>query len=90
MEAIFPEQSETSRYRLVIMDRDGSNRRELFPEEGRPGLEVQTPTWAPSPRPDGSEFLAVIYQGNLWLIDVTTGQAQPVTGDGLMSNIDWK
>ncbi len=91
LEAIFPEQSETSRYRLVIMDRDGSNRRILFPEEGQPGIEVpQAPIWAPSPRPDGSFFLAIIYQGNLLLIDTTSDHVQSVTGDGLMTNIDWK
>jgi hypothetical protein len=90
LEAIFPEQSEISRYRLVVVDRDGSNRRVLFPDKGLPGLEVQTPAWAPGPNPDDGNFLAVIYQGNLCLIDATTGQAQPVTGDGLMSKIDWK
>jgi hypothetical protein len=90
MEAVFPAQSDTSRYRLVVMDRDGSNRQVLFPKEGLPGLEIQTPVWGPGPLPDGSDFIAVVYQGNLWLIDVTTGKTQQVTGDGLISRIDWK
>ena len=39
LQAIFPEQSETSRYRVVVMDRDGSNRRTIFPANDAPGLE---------------------------------------------------
>lgn len=38
LQAIFPDQSETSGYRLSIMDRDGSNQISLFPEEGAVGL----------------------------------------------------
>src|SRR6266498_3010824 len=49
LQAIFPEQSETSRYRVVVMDRDGSNRRTIFPANDAPGLEPQTPVWAPDP-----------------------------------------
>lgn len=90
MEAIFPEQSATSNYRLVIMDRDGSNRQVMFPEQGRPGLEVQTPLWSPAPGPGGSDFLALMYQGNLWLIDSATGQSHQVTSDGLIIKMDWK
>ena len=91
LQAIFPEQSETSRYRVVVMDRDGSNRRTLFPSEDAPGLEPQTPIWAPEPiEGQSGDFLAVIYQGNLWLLD--SGSAEPfqVTGDGLVTRIDWK
>ncbi len=91
LQAIFPDQSETSRYRLVVMDRDGSNRRVLFPSADLPGLDPQTPTWAPEPIPGQSgDFLAVVYQGNLWLIDSGAGQAYQITGDGLISEIDWK
>src|SRR6185369_15857633 len=45
LQAIFPEQSETSRYRVVVMDRDGSNRRTIFPANDAPGLEPQTLAW---------------------------------------------
>ena len=76
---------------LMVMDRDGSNRRTLFPEEGSPGLGPQTPLWAPAPLSDGEgNFVAVIYQGNLYLIDTVTQIAHQVTGDGLMQKIDWK
>jgi hypothetical protein len=90
LEAIFPAQSETSRYRLVVMDRDGSNRQRLFPGQGLTGLEPQTPVWAPEVIPGEGDFLAILYQGNLWLVDVGSGQAQQVTGDGLIGKIDWK
>ena len=91
LQATFPEQSETSRYRVVVMDRDGSNRRIIFPAIDAPGLEPQIPAWAPDPI-DGQagDFLAIIYQGNLWLIDSGNGQAYQVTGDGLVTRIDWK
>lgn len=91
LQALAPTQSENSGYRLVVMDRDGSNRRVLFPEEGSPGLDPQTPLWSPAPGSDGAgELLAVIYQGNLYLVDVASGSAHQVTGDGLMQKIDWK
>ncbi len=89
LEAIFPDQSETSRYRLVVMDRDGSDRQTLFPAEGLPGVEPQTPVWAPQESENG-DFIAIIYQGNLWLVDTRSGQAQQITGDGLINRIDWK
>ena len=90
MEAIFPAQSATSNYRLVLMDRDGSNRQAVFPAHGLPGLEVQTPLWSPAPGPGGDDFLGIMCQGNLWLIDAVTGAAQQVTGDGLIVRMDWK
>lgn len=91
LQALTPTQSETSGYRLVLMDRDGSNRQPVFPEPGSPGLSPQTPVWAPAPlSAEEGDFVAVIYQGNLWLIDAATGKASQVTGDGLIQKIDWK
>jgi len=97
LQAIFPTQSDTSRYRLVVMDRDGSNRRVLFPAEGAPGLDPQQPLWGPQPAggndldPKGQGYwLAVIYQGNLWLVHSQTGEVRQLTGDGLIDRMDWK
>jgi hypothetical protein len=91
LQAIFPSQSETSRYRVVVMDRDGSNRRTIFPANDAPGLEPQTLAWAPDVIDGQSgDFLALIYQGNLWLLDSGNGQAYQVTGDGLVTRIDWQ
>jgi hypothetical protein len=91
LQAIFPDQSETSRYRLVVMDRDASNRRVLFPPADLPGMEPQTPVWAPEDiAGQTGEFLCIVYRGDLWLIDTGNGQARQVTGDGLVSRVDWK
>ncbi|MCC7117362.1 MAG: G5 domain-containing protein [Anaerolineales bacterium] len=91
LQAIFIEQSETSRYRLMVMDRDGSNARALFPPADASGIEPQTPVWSPAPLEGQSEnFIAVSYQGNLWLVNSANGTAYQVTGDGLISRMDWK
>jgi hypothetical protein len=91
LQAIFPTQSETSRYQLVVMDRDGSNRKVLFPDSGAPGLEPQQVTWAPELRQGLDSYdLALVYQGNLWLVDVENGTNRQLTGDGLIVRIDWK
>ncbi len=91
LQAIFPSQSDTSRYRLMVMDRDGSNQRSLFPAEGEPGLEPQQAVWSPQ-AVDGDDnwFVAMIYQGNMWLVNTETGNAQQITGDGLTRRITWR
>jgi dipeptidyl aminopeptidase/acylaminoacyl peptidase len=90
LQAITPLQSETSRYRLAVMDRDGSNKRILFPEEGAQGLDPQRVVWSPAPLGELGYVVAVVYQNNIYLLDVNTGQAQQITGDGLVNRIDWK
>ena len=91
LQAVFPDQSETSRYRLMIMDRDGSNRQAIFPPDGTPGMDPQQVKWAPSPALSDNDLqLAVIYQGNLWLVEPTTQEAQQITGDGSINKMDWK
>ncbi len=90
MQAIFPTQSATSHYQLDVMNSDGTNPRSLFPAEGQSGLLPQTPIWAPHPLETGADFIGIIYSGNLWIVDTTSGQSQQVTGDGLTSQIDWK
>jgi resuscitation-promoting factor RpfB len=89
LQAIFPEQSETSRYRLMEMDRDGSNRKAIFPPEGSPGIDPQQVLWGPNFEKTNN-WLAFIYQGNLWLVNPNTGKAQQITGDGSIGKIDWK
>ena len=94
LQAIFPGQSDTSRYQVQIMDRDGSNRRTLFPGgELSGGMEPQQDwgAWSPAPMPEsGHTALAVIYQGNLWLVDTVSGEAKQITGDGLTTRVLWK
>lgn len=99
LQAIFPDQSSTSRYQLVVMDRDGSNRKVIFPPEGSPGIipqanlldiEPQSPVWAPDISTTDVEYIAILYQGDIWLIDSAGGFSQQVTGDGLIERMDWK
>jgi hypothetical protein len=93
LQAQSPEQSQSSRYRVIVMDRDGSNRRALFPTEESAGLEPQEHwgAWSPDRMPaSGGMGLAVIYQGNLWIVDVLTGEAMQVTGDGLTVRVVWR
>ena len=92
LQALFPTQSETSRYQLVVMDRDGSDQKILFPAQDASGLEPQRfwGAWSPDVLPESSHFaLAVLHQGNLWIIDATNGDAQQITGDGLTNRILW-
>jgi len=83
------EQGEAGRYWLEVMDRDGSNLSRIFPEEGKLGLEPQRIVWSPQPLEDGDEWLACVYQGNLYLVNSNTGENRQVTGDGLIDKIDW-
>lgn len=77
-------------YDLMVVDRDGSNPRVVFPPEGRIGLDPFEAdvrdmfVWSPN-----GTHLAVIYQGNLWVIEVSTGLAQQVTIDGQASSPRW-
>jgi hypothetical protein len=87
LQAISPLESEASSYRLTAMDRDGSNLRQLFPAAGEPGLsqeDLSAPVWSPT-----GEQLAVVYRGDLWIVNAGNGAAQPVTGDGQAAAVDW-
>jgi resuscitation-promoting factor RpfB len=93
LQAEAPERSETSSYRIAVMDRDGSNRHTLFPDEESPGLDPERfwGSWSPAPLPnDGGLALAVVYQGNVWIIDVASGEKYQVTGDGLTTRVIWR
>jgi hypothetical protein len=91
LQALFPFQSETSRYNLMVMDRDGSNKKLLFPFEGAEGLEPQAVVWSPEKLDEsGNRAIGLVYQNNLWIVDSVMGEAWQITGDGLTSHIDWK
>ncbi len=90
LQAIFPDQSNSSPYDLVVMDRDGANRQVIFPPEGSPGLDPQQIIWAPQASTDLGGLVALVYQGNLWFVDTITHETHQITGDGLASRLDWK
>jgi hypothetical protein len=90
LQARFPQQSETSTYDLVRMDRDGSNKLQLFPPEGSEGIQPQDLIWSAGELEDsGNLAIGVIFQQDLWIIDSITGEAWQITGDGITSRIDW-
>lgn len=86
-----PYNSVSGEYDLIIADRDGSNARVIFPPSGRVGLRSEdfgiTPqdyVWSP----DGRE-IAVIYQGDLWVVDVASEVVHQLTFDGGASHPVW-
>lgn len=84
LQARNPLNSVNDQYDLVVADRDGSNVRVIFPASGQPGLAAQEVVWSPSGRQ-----IALIYQGNLWIVDVKSGRAQQITIDGGASSPQW-
>ncbi|MBN2043968.1 MAG: G5 domain-containing protein [Anaerolineales bacterium] len=90
LQALEPRQSRTSSYQLMVMDQDGSNLRRLFPVGEGQGLSPHQYYWLPQYAVESSPmYLALIYQGDLWLVDTESGEAQQLTGDGLVTAIDW-
>lgn len=86
-----PFNSINGEYDLVVADRDGSNAHKVFPGEDRKGLTAQQSifqnqefAWSP----DGYQ-IALIYQGNLWVIDVAAQKAHQLTLDGGAANPVW-
>lgn len=86
-----PFNSINGEYDLIVADRDGSNARRIFPPENEPGIKAgesvyqnQEFVWSP----DGRQ-IALIYQGNLWIVDVESAIAHQLTLDGGASNPVW-
>jgi hypothetical protein len=92
LQAVFPEQSSTSNYRVALMDRDGSNQRLIFPSQDKSGLQPSRGwgAWSPETIPgEGVYPLAVIYEGNIWIINPLSGEFWQITGDGRVQALDW-
>jgi hypothetical protein len=91
LQADIPDESDTCQYSLYLVDRDGSNAQRLFPQENTPGLDPQHVVWSPVAMGDSGNYsIALIYNGNIWIIDSGTGVAQQITIDGLTERIDWR
>jgi Tol biopolymer transport system component len=77
--------NDKAEYDLIVADRDGSNKRKIFPPEGQSGLTApQDLAWSPDARQ-----LAIVYQGNLWVVDIESGIAYQLTLDGGASKPVW-
>lgn len=91
LQAREPYNSINGEYDLVVADRDGSNQRIIFPDSAQAGiktsdfgLSAQDFVWSPD-----SRFIALIYQGNLWIVDVQSTVSYQVTFDSGSSNPIW-
>jgi len=79
-----PRNSQDSRYELFVMDRDGSNKRRVFPPEGFMGLIAPDVAWSPS-----GGTLLFDYEGNLYTVDLTAEVLSQLTSDGQSSHPRW-
>ncbi len=79
-----PRNSQDSRYELFVMDRDGSNKRRLFPPEGLMGLIAPDVAWSLA-----GDALLFAYEGNLYVVDAQTGALLQLTSDGQSSHPRW-
>ena len=91
LQARDPYDSIDGEYDLIVADRDGSNQRKLFPPDGQSGIRssdfgisAQDIAWSPD-----SRHVAVIYLGDLWLVEVSTGIGRQITFDGGATNPVW-
>ena len=83
-QAHIPRDSQNSRSDLYVMDRDGSNRRKVFPPAGTEGLVAPDLAWSP----DGRQMV-IAHGGNLFLIDVAAGAVVQLTSDGHSGQPRW-
>jgi len=79
-----PRNSQDSRYELFVVDRDGSNKRRLFPPEGLMGLIAPDVAWSP----DGDAVL-IEYEGNIYRLGVQADRLDQLTSDGQSSQPRW-
>jgi hypothetical protein len=86
-----PYNSINGEYNLIVADRDGSNAQIIFPKKDQVGMTTKdfglTPqdfVWSP----DGAQ-IALIYQGNLWVIDVVSAVSHQLTFDGQSEHPVW-
>lgn len=90
LQALSPRQSRASLYQLMVMDRDGSNLRRVFPDEAGQGFSPNDYYWLPWYAVEEYPFyIALINQGDLWLVDADTGEAVQLTEGGLVTALDW-
>jgi Tol biopolymer transport system component len=67
------------------MDRDGSDRRLVFPKDQELGLKFPETAWSP----EGDQIVAV-YQENLYLIQIPSGELHQLTASGGVTTIEWQ
>jgi WD40 repeat protein len=83
-EAIEPLRSVSSRYTIRLIDKDGSNKHQIFPLREESGVQLPELVWSP----DGEELL-FIHNGNLHLISHGGGVSKQLSTDGQASHPRW-
>lgn len=83
-QAQIPGNSQDSHYDLYVRDRDGSNARLIFPTGNELGLIGPDVAWSPY-----GDAVLVVYEGNLYRVDVSDGSLAQLTNDGQSSHPRW-
>jgi hypothetical protein len=83
-QAINPLQSVNSRYTIQLIDRDGSNKRQLFPFKEQTGVQLPELAWSPT-----KESLLFVYNGNLYIVSSQGGPPRQLTINSQASHPQW-
>lgn len=83
-EAVNPLQSVNSRYTIQLIDRDGSNKRQLFPFQDQPGVQFPELVWSPA-----AQTLLFVYNGDLYVIGSQGGPPRQLTTNSQASHLQW-
>jgi len=82
--ALSPSDSERSRYTLNVMDRDGGNKKQIFPLANENGLTAIQVAWSPTARQ-----LIAIREGDVWLYDLGSARWAQLTANGASALPRW-
>ncbi|MBN1992225.1 MAG: G5 domain-containing protein [Anaerolineae bacterium] len=83
-QALNPLQSVNSRYTIQLIDRDGSNKRQLFPFSNQAGVQLPELVWSPA-----GDTLLFIYNGDLYLTGSQGSPPQQLTMNSQASRPQW-
>jgi hypothetical protein len=83
-QALEPLQSVNSRYTLQFIDRDGSNKRQLFPFRDGVGVQLPEMLWS-----DTGDQLLFVHSGNLYLTGLSGGPPRQLTSDSQVTKAQW-
>ena len=93
LQAISATESDSSNYRVALLNSDELKNRIVFPDTELPGLQPSGDwgVWSPKPLPNNGHYtIAVCYHGNIWFIDSVTGEATQITSSGQITRIIWQ
>jgi len=82
--ALIPYRSDTSAYKLCLIDRDGSDQR-CFDAPGDSGIDLPIWRWGP----DG-DVIVFVQLGDIYLLTPEDGSIIPLVDDGGITQVDWR